>query len=511
MTKVYCNDFHKISVIYFNPDRNLMVCQECSLRYRNEGLTLYPIKEFSIKNSLRLKNIRTESNEILAKMEQKNFEINSQVSIYSKIETAFNNYVTEVYNVKERLLARVKKLFVDSEYELARQFCVFTEEVNQKNIQISKALINNNYQEMVNNIDEYVIRQFEERLAEFKIQISKINQEKIKYDVRINPVLYDENTIAKQVGIELTSQKMSPEPKQELPEKDTLGAEGMYLKIPPIIYYYDRNIFQFIIYKLQTNQRYIITPPKDSQFPLQGHFPSCFIGENIFFSGGHQGSNALSSSYIINLSTGAFNKKTNMINERMLHCIQLANDAFIYAIGGSNSSQPISSCEKFDIGMNRWETISSLNEAISDITSILFQNTIIYIFGGHAMLNDVSTIQKLDTLKRGSPWMYVNVINPSSSWVKVHCCNSCPLNSDEFLIFGGYSKNILKSSFVFNASTNEMKKMNDLALPYSNQIHKSQPIYFNNEIYAIDDSQNIHAFSIKTYSWRVMVSSKQTT
>jgi len=36
----------------------------------------------------------------------------------------------------------------------------------------------------------------------------------------------------------------------------------------------------------------------------------------------------------------------------------------------------------------------------------------IYAFGGHIMMNDVATIERLDSIKKGCSW---NIINPLNS------------------------------------------------------------------------------------------------
>ena len=54
----------------------------------------------------------------------------------------------------------------------------------------------------------------------------------------------------------------------------------------------------------------------------------------------------------------------------------------IYVMGGVINDQDTASCEKLDISRNKWSQLPPLNEAKNLMTSLIINNSHLYVFGG---------------------------------------------------------------------------------------------------------------------------------
>ena len=111
-----------------------------------------------------------------------------------------------------------------------------------------------------------------------------------------------------------------------------------------------------------------------------------------------------------------------MMREHRKYKIIAVHSGFIYAIGGNNHTQRLSSMEKSDINHNQWSMVKSMHRSRSNAgTATLRVN--IYVGGGFVEVAPTDTVQVFCP-GTGSWSMMINPMRVGWSWVKVVAMNS---------------------------------------------------------------------------------------
>eukprot|EP01022_Parablepharisma_sp_SALTPOND_P005275 TRINITY_DN122057_c0_g1_i1.p2 TRINITY_DN122057_c0_g1~~TRINITY_DN122057_c0_g1_i1.p2 ORF type:complete len:400 (+),score=7.72 TRINITY_DN122057_c0_g1_i1:102-1202(+) len=138
------------------------------------------------------------------------------------------------------------------------------------------------------------------------------------------------------------------------------------------------------LYNLETKGFQSVT--FSSNFPYNEP-ATCLIGNTIYFTGGRSEKfPALPTAFCLHISAEpTFSTLPGMVVARYLHCaVARKNAGEIVVIGGfgnSSSKEPLSSCERFSIKRNKWESAENLVTARARAAACEC-NTSIYVFGG---------------------------------------------------------------------------------------------------------------------------------
>ena len=145
MNREVCNPQHARQLSHIDLNTCTLVCSADVPSYIASGARLVPIMEFAYESQDILKRIHTETHNFLSKLENSLSYHTTANPIFEKIEKAFNSYIAYVNTVKEKLILKLKKPNFSSNQNLANDFCIFAEEASMANINLKKAVINNDF------------------------------------------------------------------------------------------------------------------------------------------------------------------------------------------------------------------------------------------------------------------------------------------------------------------------------------------------------------------------------
>ena len=182
-----------------------------------------------------------------------------------------------------------------------------------------------------------------------------------------------------------------------------------------------------------------------SEFKGELNYSSvCWINQNheYMLTGGStfELSEISSKSFVFKVEqTAQFRKKADLIIGRFSHSSVFLNE-HVYAIGGIGRNQnlnisnesTLNSWERYDIRINKWEEVSTLNTERSHFGIATFINNYIYWFGGFNGTEPLDSIEKYDVLL--DFWIQIVVKLP----IKISSLGVSELvNNVSVLIIGG--------------------------------------------------------------------------
>ena len=256
---------------------------------------------------------------------------------------------------------------------------------------------------------------------------------------------------------------------------------------------------QLDIWELSSGEKYIVDCPKLSNFPTS-FFPSIIIRHFIFISGG-KNETYLNSNFLYDILDKHFIQRANLIKGRCSHCLQYCKEKFVYAIGGVINNS-IKECEKYEIGNDNWVTIPPLSEGNDCMSCILLDERFIYVFGGYnnTLGSPLASIEKFDIETEIQGWVKINY--KGDCWNARYATNVCKISENECLIFGGDNGSYIKECLSFNGTEFQIHSEMKTQCCFYNPL--SQPIKFKENIYAIDNSKNLHILNTISKVWEVL-------
>ncbi len=133
--------------------------------------------------------------------------------------------------------------------------------------------------------------------------------------------------------------------------------------------------------------------PKNTSFIL--------LESRLFMAGGQEWDieDFLTACWEVNLESGKVNKKCDMLiaktNEPLIR-----NHKWLYAPAGySNSADILNDVSKYSIKLDKWETVSPMQEKKMNVTGLVLNNKILYVFGGTSGFPDYS--ERIESLHLG--------------------------------------------------------------------------------------------------------------
>lgn len=139
--------------------------------------------------------------------------------------------------------------------------------------------------------------------------------------------------------------------------------------------------------------------------------PSFLISQDsIYICGGNDGNNILNSFEAYNIQKEKWQTLESLNWKRDELAIAMGPDYKIYAIGGFGG--PKNSClqaaERYDIATNKWEQIADLNIPRRALSAVALPDGI-YAIGGFDGQNYLSSIEKYDEVK--NEWTFISSMN----------------------------------------------------------------------------------------------------
>ena len=222
--------------------------------------------------------------------------------------------------------------------------------------------------------------------------------------------------------------------------------ENKKKKIDPqtTLHIYDKNARKFLFYSKDFSKIYSITPPFFSIFPYDGGFPTRYHLNQVFFCGGHDETQLLRCTFLLDIIKGTFTKKQDMNYERRFHILEEV-DHKIMAIGGKTTEKETNTCEAYNPNTDFWDIIPSMNYPRVSAISFALNNDVCYVVGGNFLNQEENSMEKICFKDFDMKWNLIKYKNSTNYKIPGNCANSCEIGNNKFLIFGGYSENNLIS------------------------------------------------------------------
>jgi hypothetical protein len=276
-------------------------------------------------------------------------------------------------------------------------------------------------------------------------------------------------------------------------------------KISSIISYihsFNNNSMSLALYDPLTKQHKVITMP--TTVPDQAE--SISFENRIFVCGGYI--NGVYQNTMKEYDEAKFDlfSRPNMSITRTRHSLA-GVQGFIAVCGGYNGTQA-SSCEKYSLETNSWAPLPSLLQARDTAGLCVVGNESLYIFCGYLSSYRIKTCEKLVMFPTPSAaWQSIVVDEGASGWGirdALHCYEITP---NTIMIFGGNDGAISNKCHLAKVSADNSIKM-EIA-PYilasaGEFVFSSTVISDGSNIYAVDNSRNLHIFDAYTNKWEVI-------
>ena len=131
----------------------------------------------------------------------------------------------------------------------------------------------------------------------------------------------------------------------------------------------------------------------------------------------------------------------NSKNEHLSHTL-IANDDYIYSIGGKNLN-----CERYSFAKNEWSDLPSLNK-IQQYPILYFYQHYIYAFFGLNQLNEpIDIIQRLNLNNVNAKWEEFQYIRNNIN-CKFYNAGIIEINPDEIYFMGGKDENGVRNNVI---------------------------------------------------------------
>ncbi len=165
-----------------------------------------------------------------------------------------------------------------------------------------------------------------------------------------------------------------------------------------------------------------------------------------------------------NMETVA-DKLVNMNTARANHAMSSIGSGLLYAIGGTNSTGLISSCEEYNVATNKWREIAPLNEKKKWVSVCSYQGKYLYVFGGSISNEAKATdmIECLDTTNPSKPWEVIKLTAGTDLWKPCFFVGTIPLPDASILLFGGIANDAEKDDcIVYNPAKKSVEKRGNI-------------------------------------------------
>ena len=142
-------------------------------------------------------------------------------------------------------------------------------------------------------------------------------------------------------------------------------------------------------------------------------------------------------------------RKAEMQMSRSSHgCTVNLQKNQIYVAGGYHEGELTKSCEVYSIQENAWKSLPPLNEAKCSVTLCSLNGRYLYCLGGLTKQETgaflLGSVEVLDLEASQPKWLILSVKLPH----QVCDIGAVPLNDSDILLYGGWNKSAVNSSFI---------------------------------------------------------------
>ena len=239
------------------------------------------------------------------------------------------------------------------------------------------------------------------------------------------------------------------------------------------------------------------------------------VNGSLFVNGGWDDGKKLALKHHLSfdLKTNRVTAEEDMIYGHSAHSLLFVPPQYIYCVSGSG----VAKCEKYDIVSKRWSEIPEVNFHRQNASLFYHNEQYLYVFGGLCwddQLLDfvfVETVERLDIgfgpTEEGLKWDVVPTlkahdnVNISKSVMTV-----VPISSNKILLVGGMFKDTTYSDDVilFDFEKMEFSLLEDLKLEKKTCFPNKYFLFFGDYAYQFDNEGDIHEFSVKDLSFKVV-------
>lgn len=203
-------------------------------------------------------------------------------------------------------------------------------------------------------------------------------------------------------------------------------------------------------------------------------FNTAQVDNLIFFTGGGNPSSETSAEQFFQLTMRVtimpsmeiiVDKMANMISQRANHGMESIGKKYLYALGGTNSSGYLDSCEEYNIETDSWRAIANLNEKKKWISVCALNNKYLYSFGGSISDNiEVSkTIECLDvTDSSAKTWSVIKIASGEELLKASFFIGVMNISDSCILLFGGHIKTEEDTCVAFDPYKKTIEKQKGL-------------------------------------------------
>ena len=239
------------------------------------------------------------------------------------------------------------------------------------------------------------------------------------------------------------------------------------------------------------------------------------VNGTLFINGGwdEQKKAALKHHLSYELSTNKVIAEENMLYGHSAHSLIFVPPQYLYCISGSG----IAKCEKYDMMAKRWSEVPELNFHRQNACLFYHNEQYLYTFGGLCWDDQVldfvfvETVERLDIgfgpTEEGLKWDIVptlkanDAVNISKSVMTV-----VPISSNKILLIGGMFKDTTYSDeiILFDFEKMEFSLLEDLKLEKATCFPNKYFLFFGDYAYQFDNEGDIHEFSVKDLSFKIV-------
>lgn len=213
------------------------------------------------------------------------------------------------------------------------------------------------------------------------------------------------------------------------------------------------------------------------------------------------------------LRTNKVMEEPEMLYGHSAHSLVYVPPNYIYCVSGSG----IGRCEKYDINAKEWSEIAELNYHRQNASLFYHNEQYLYVFGGlcwDEQLADfvfVETVERLDIgfgpVEESMKWEIVPTLKARDNVIiSKSVMTVVPYSSSKILLVGGMFKDQSYSDDVilFDFDKLEFSLLEDLKLEKKTCFPNKYFLFFGDFAYQFDNEGDIHEFSVKDLSFKVV-------
>jgi hypothetical protein len=195
--------------------------------------------------------------------------------------------------------------------------------------------------------------------------------------------------------------------------------------------------------------------------------------------------------------------KASMPVSRQFHATTISGE-FLYALGGESNEKYIESTHRYHMSLNKWQTLPSLAQAKIFLCACVFNDIMLYAFGGYDGETHLQTIEQLNVKEEMTAWSTVKLKESSSQllgvkWGGVLCLK------DGIVLFGGDDGDEFRDEAMWFSPVEEELSESDHSLNAEEHfLNRKAVVYEKNAFIVGYRLGDLNIYDIQTKEWSSM-------